>query len=157
MGRRVLVVCIIVAIVQGVLAQGDTVNLPQVQVKARVGRDTVIKLGYLTGLEATVSNLQVRSYGPGQVSTVSLDGMAARHTRVYVQDLNLMPSYLGVVDFSVFPVYLFDQLGIKTSFNGVRGIGGFGGLLEFGLIWPDSSFSVNEFVSGSFGNSTEKA
>ncbi len=152
MGRRVVVICMIAAIAQGLWAQVDTVNLPGVQVKSRVERDTVIKLGRLVDLSSVVSNLQLRSYGDGQVSTVSLDGLAARHTKVFVSGLNLVPSYLGVVDFSVFPMYLFGQLSVKSSFDDVRATGGFGGLLDFELSWPDSSFVESEPGFGSFGN-----
>ncbi len=138
---------------QSLRAQRDTVNLPGVQVSSKIERDTVIKLNRLTDLSSVVSDLQVRSYGLGQVSTISIDGLAARHTRVFVDGVNMVPSYLGVVDFSVFPMYLFGRLMVKRGFDDVRSTGGFGGLLGFELLWPDSSFVESVLGFGSFGNS----
>ncbi len=61
------------------------------------------------------SSVFIKNEGRGALSTVSLRGTAASHTDVLWNGISVKSPMLGQVDFSLFPVYLFDNISIKPG------------------------------------------
>jgi len=64
--------------------------------------------GSLQDLLQQETPLYLREYGFGMASNLSLCGMAASHTAVLWNDINLNSFTLGSTDFSNLPVFTFD-------------------------------------------------
>ncbi len=105
----------------------DTVRIKPVIVSARApAADTLRDLSGETAFSLQNPGLQLNSYGRGQIATVSISGLPARYTGIFVSDLNLVPASSGVVDMSMFPFYLFDYavvspLTVNTARSGLAG------------------------------------
>jgi len=85
----------------------------------------------LSGLLSENTTLYFKDYGRGALSTVSFRGTAPSHTQVTWNGLNINSPMLGMVDFSLVPVYIIDQVNIKHGAGSVASQGGgLGGLIE---------------------------
>jgi outer membrane cobalamin receptor len=85
----------------------------------------------LSNLLSENSTLYFKDYGRGALSTVSFRGTAPSHTQVSWNGMNINSPMLGMVDFSLVPVYIIDQVNISYGAGSIasRG-GGLGGLIE---------------------------
>lgn len=115
-----------------------------------------ISLGYDAGLDAIGqrSSINFKTYGNGQLATISLRGTSASHTNVIWNGLPVNSPTLGQADFSVWPAFLNDEIIVqKGSTSSLFGSGSIGGnvILENSLIREDSLLSLVTGV-GSFGN-----
>ena len=84
-----------------------------------------INLNDLVRAEAPI---HFKSYGSGMLSSVSFRGTGAGHTALLWNGINVNQPTIGQSDFSLFPVYAFDQVkihyGATSSRYGSEAIGG---------------------------------
>ncbi|WP_327489854.1 TonB-dependent receptor plug domain-containing protein [Telluribacter sp.] len=82
----------------------------------------------LTELLAFHTPLAFKSYGPGQLTSVSFRGTSPNHTAVLWNGVNINQPNLGQTDFSTIPVAGFDQLSVQygaaASVVGTDAVGG---------------------------------
>ena len=86
------------------------------------------RFGSLTDLLTFTTPLAFKSYGPGQLATVSFRGTSANHTAVLWNGININQPNLGQTDFSTLPVAGFDRLAVQygssASVVGSDAVGG---------------------------------
>lgn len=86
------------------------------------------RFAQLTDLLTYNTPLAFKSYGPGQLATVSFRGTSANHTAVLWNGININQPNLGQTDFSTLPVAGFDRLtvqyGSSASAVGSDAVGG---------------------------------
>lgn len=82
----------------------------------------------LTDLIAQRASIQVQSYNPGNLSTVTFRGTSSNHTGFLWNGISLNPVNNGQTDLSLLPVSLFDKIyilhGGTSSVFGEGNIGG---------------------------------
>ena len=82
----------------------------------------------LSDLLSEHTSVFIKNYGRGALATASFRGSAPSHTQVLWNGIQLNSPMAGMVDFSLIPVYLIDQLtlfhGPSSLDNGGGGIGG---------------------------------
>ncbi len=66
----------------------------------------------------------IKSYGRGSMATASFRGTAPSHTQVLWNGMSINSPMLGMVDFSLLPVYFIDDLTLQHGGNSVEQIGG---------------------------------
>lgn len=77
------------------------------------------------------TSIIIKDYGRGALSTASFRGTAPSHTQVSWNGMNINSPMLGMVDFSLIPVFIIDQLDIQYGAASVASqSGGLGGLIE---------------------------
>lgn len=103
--------------------------------------------------------LAFKSYGPGQLATVSFRGTSANHTAVLWNGININQPNLGQTDFSTLPVASFDRLSVQYgSSASAVGSGAVGGsvLLESSPAWkPGISLTVGGQLASFRNNQTQ--
>ncbi|MEO9482190.1 MAG: TonB-dependent receptor [Ekhidna sp.] len=108
--------------------------------------------GSLTAIE-NQSTIYFKNYGSQQLSTISLRGTSASHTNVIWNGIPVNSPTLGQTDFSVWPLFLTNQLLIqKGGGSSLFGSGAIGGtvILDNSAIQRDSL--LNLYIGyGSFG------
>lgn len=96
----------------------------------RIDSATLIqfRFGSLTDLLSLNTPMAFKSYGPGQLATVSFRGTSANHTAVLWNGININQPNLGQTDFSTLPVAGFDRLAVQygssASVVGSDAVGG---------------------------------
>lgn len=112
----------------------------------------------LTELLTKSSNLIIKSYGMGNLSTVSFRGTGASHTQVKWNGMNINSPLTGQVDFSVIPVAFIDEVSIKPGNSSLTDqSGGLGGgiVINNRVNWDTTAtISVSKELSSFSGNST---
>ena len=95
----------------------------------RINSTTLLqfRFGLLTDLLQFNTPLAFKSYGPGQLATVSFRGTSANHTAVLWNGIDINQPNLGQTDFSTLPVAGFDRLVGAVWFVGECGGVGRGG------------------------------
>jgi len=77
------------------------------------------------------SHLIIKDYGRGSLSTASFRGTAPSHTQVTWNGMNINSPMLGMVDLSIVPVWMADQVSIlHGSASLFSQSGGLGGLIQ---------------------------
>jgi outer membrane cobalamin receptor len=73
----------------------------------------------------------IRSYGRGALATASFRGTAESHTQVIWNGININTPMAGMVDFSLIPVYIIDEMSLRYGAASIadRG-GGLGGSID---------------------------
>jgi iron complex outermembrane receptor protein len=108
----------------------------------------------------------IKNYGRGALATASFRGTAASHTQLNWNGLEINSPMTGMVDFSLIPVYLIDNLSLKYGSASLsEGSGGLGGLIDISnkAEWENkvnvkyvqglgSYTTFNEFLQLGFGN-----
>lgn len=133
----------------GLYAQNkiDTIKLAQIQISAEklfdknfAGMksdivDTIILQQKnnvsLSDVLSENTSIFIKNYGRGALSTASFRGTAASHTQVNWNGININSPMAGMVDFSLIPVFLIDEM--KLNFGGssiADNNGGFGGSIN---------------------------
>lgn len=101
----------------------------------RIDSTTLLQFRFntLTDLLTFTTPLAFKSYGPGQLATVSFRGTSANHTAVLWNGININQPNLGQTDFSTLPVAGFDRLAVQYgSSASVVGSDAVGGSLLLG-------------------------
>jgi outer membrane cobalamin receptor len=82
----------------------------------------------LSDLLSENTSIFIKNHGRGALATASFRGTAASHTRVNWNGISINSPMAGMVDFSLIPVYLVDELNLKhgpaSLADGIGGIGG---------------------------------
>jgi iron complex outermembrane receptor protein len=79
---------------------------------------SLIALYPLGGIEQLLSYSNaaaVRSYGPGQLSTASINGLGGQHTAIVWEGFNLQSSMNGVLDLGLLPLFQGQQLSLAEG------------------------------------------
>ncbi|QJD77196.1 TonB-dependent receptor plug domain-containing protein [Spirosoma rhododendri] len=90
----------------------------------RIDSTTLLQFRFSTITDLLTYNtpLAFKSYGPGQLATVSFRGTSANHTAVLWNGININQPNLGQTDFSTVPVAGFDKLAVQYG-SGASAIG----------------------------------
>ncbi len=78
----------------------------------------------LSDLLSENTSVFVKSNGRGAMASVSFRGTAASHTQVSWNGINISSPMLGMVDFSLIPVYIIDDLTLKHGAASISDQGG---------------------------------
>lgn len=102
------------------------------------------------------TSIITKDYGRGALSTASFRGTTPSHTSVSWNGININSPMLGMVDFSLVPMFIVDEMNLQHGAASVEADGGaLGGLIEI-RNRPDWSgrFSGKAYAGfGSFGTS----
>ncbi len=66
----------------------------------------------------------IKSYGRGSMATASFRGTAPSHTQVLWNGISINSPMLGMVDFSLLPVYFIDDLTLKHGGTSIENVSG---------------------------------
>jgi len=125
----------------------------------------------LSDLLSKNTGVFIKNHGRGALATASFRGTAPSHTRVNWNGISINSPMAGMVDFSLIPVYIVDNLDLKhgAASIGENG-GGLGGSINLGnsarwnggtgvrYIQGVGSYSTfNEFLQAGFGGSRFRA
>ncbi|MEX0982766.1 MAG: TonB-dependent receptor [Bacteroidales bacterium] len=106
----------------------------------------------LSTLLAENTNIYIRDYGRGALATASFRGTAPSHTQVSWNGLSINSPMLGMVDFSLVPVFLIDELNIHHGAASVESrSGGLGGHIEIRNL-PDWSNRAGGQIHTEYGS-----
>jgi len=109
----------------------------------------------LSELLSENTSVFIKKHGRGALATASFRGTAASHTQVNWNGISLNSPMAGMVDFSLIPVYLIDELSLKhgpaSLADGAGGIGGSINLLNQAG-WNDKSTMNYVQGIGSYGS-----
>ncbi len=82
----------------------------------------------LSDLLSENTSVFIKNHGRGALATASFRGTAASHTQVTWNGMNISSPMAGMVDFSLIPVYIIDDLNLKHGASSIAdqsgGIGG---------------------------------
>ena len=85
----------------------------------------------LSDLLSENTTVHIKDYGRGALSTASFRGTAPSHTQVTWNGININSPMLGMVDFSLIPVFIMDEIGLQHGAASVSSqSGGLGGLIR---------------------------
>lgn len=85
----------------------------------------------LSGLLSENTSLFIKDHGRGALATASFRGTSASHTRVSWNGMNISSPMTGMVDFSLIPVYLVDEIQLKHGTASIADkSGGLGGAVN---------------------------
>lgn len=73
--------------------------------------------GTVADVLTTTADIFVKQYGPANIATGGASGLGAAYTNVFWHGLPLQHPMLGVVDLSVLPALLFDQVVVVSGNN----------------------------------------
>lgn len=127
-----------------------------VQTKSYI--DTTILRHKLTASLAEVlsenSSVFINSYGRGDLATASFRGTAPTHTSVYWNGIQINSPLLGMVDFSLIPMFAIDEVGLQYGLSSVQeGAGALGGSINLASA-PDWSRKFALDVVQAYGSFT---
>ncbi len=120
----------------------------------------------LSGLLSENTSIFIKSEGRGALATASFRGTAPSHTQVTWNGININSPMTGMVDFSLIPVYVIDNLNLQHGAASIASnSGGLGGSINLGntVNWNNrfglrylqgigSYSSFDEFLDIGFGN-----
>ena len=99
------------------------------------------------------SPIALKSYGSGQLTSISFRGTSATHTAVVWNGVNINSPMAGETDFSTVPVLGFDQLSIQYgSAASCVGSGAVGGSILLSSVPQWKQKGVNLTVGGQYGS-----
>lgn len=130
----------------------ETAGLKQTRVDSIVLKENLNHT--LSELLSENTPIFIKAYGRGSMATASFRGTAPSHTQVLWNGMSINSPMLGMVDFSLLPVYFIDQVELKHGGASVEDISGaLGGSISMNNK-PDwhNTFSGKMVVgAGSFG------
>lgn len=100
----------------------------------------------------------INSHGRGAMATAAFRGTAPSHTRVSWNGIHINSPMLGMVDFSLIPVFIIDDISLKHGSASIAdGSGGLGGSinLENKIDWDKTLKAAYSQGIGSFGTFDE--
>ncbi|MCF8367268.1 MAG: TonB-dependent receptor plug domain-containing protein, partial [Bacteroidales bacterium] len=142
---------------------------------AGMKRTTVDTLILLQKINLSLSELLsqntpgfIKDYGRGGLATASFRGTAASHTKVNWNGMSINSPMAGMVDFSLIPVYIIDDINLQFGAASIAGnSGGLGGSINIGntVDWKNktgikfmqgigSYNTFDEFLQLALGNSS---
>lgn len=177
MNRKGTILAVLCMISSGILAQGMRDSVFQIRgVEVTVSRifqketagmkesvlDTLV-LGEkvtlsLSDLLSENTPVFIKNHGRGALATASFRGTGASHTQVKWNGLDINTPMAGMVDFSLIPVYIIDDLSLKHGSASIADrSGGIGGSIHIqnGLNWDSGSTLTYIQGLGSYGTLDE--
>jgi len=144
--RIVLFIAISATTVQGQI-QKDPVKIREVRItrnrifkKEEAGQkkirvDSILLMDKidadLSELLSENTTIYIKSHGRGALATASFRGTAPSHTQVFWNGMNINSPMLGMVDFSLIPVHIIDELTLEHGGSSIiRQSGGLGGSIN---------------------------
>ncbi len=120
-----------VEITAGPVFRKETAGMKETRVDSAVLAGKVhLSLSDLLSENTTVF---IKDHGRGALATASFRGTAASHTRVDWNGISINAPMTGMVDFSLIPVYLVDEVTLKHGNASIGGgSGGLGGAVHIG-------------------------
>lgn len=104
---------------------------------------------------ASRSDVFVKDYGPGSLSTISFRGMGSGHTNIFWNGVSLNSSMHGTADLSLFSINTIDQInvhyGASSMIDGAGSLGGSIKLQQKELFKSGNRLSLSQSI-GSFEN-----
>jgi outer membrane cobalamin receptor len=154
---------------------GVSITAGQIFVKERAGMkqtdvDSTVLLDKrslsLSDLLSENTSVFIRSYGRGALATASFRGTSSSHTQVSWNGININSPMAGMVDFSLIPVYIIDELNLKHGSASLADrSGGIGGSININnrAEWNNKSRisymqgigsynTFDEYIKVGFGN-----
>ena len=110
--------------------------------------------GTLADALAARNPIYFKTYGPGQLATITVRGTAARHTAVLWNGFNIGLPSLGESDFATLPASANSRVEVQLGPGGAAfGSGAVGGavLLSSPLRWGRRGWASGQIDAGSFG------
>lgn len=90
------------------------------------------KFSSIDNLLKNMSSLSLRNYGNGSMSTVSIRGAGASHTKVLWNEMSLNSPMSGQTDLSQVPVFLTENVSLNSDAQSLSlSAGGLGGIIAF--------------------------
>lgn len=171
---RFVVCLLVVLLAREAMGQTDTVQLRQFKVVAsRVAvPDAFTALAFdsttlaqqsfsdLGDLLSAASPVYIKDYGVSGISTISLRGTGASHTQLYWNGLPLNSPMLGLVDVSLMPVALLDNIELHQGAGSlIDGSGGLGGSIQMASSpsWSNRHSVLFQSMAGSFDTYKQQA
>ena len=168
MARRLFILLIIVQVTQVLFSQGisDTViSIEAVEITAerifareeagmkfsRLDTATLLdKVNLsLSDLLSENTSVFIKNHGRGALATASFRGSAASHTQVVWNGININSPMAGMVDFSLIPVYIIDNLVLKHGAASLTDkAGGIGGSIHIGNTAEWDGKKVIQYIQG---------
>lgn len=149
MKRLLIIIVYILSSIVLINAQSviDTIEIKEVKIvanrifnKAEAGQkisevDSIVLLDKLNqNLSDVLSEntpVYIKEHGRGALATASFRGTAATHTQVLWNGMNINSPMLGMVDFSLIPVYIIDGLSLNHGGSSIKEqSGGLGGSIN---------------------------
>ncbi|HER07982.1 MAG TPA: TonB-dependent receptor, partial [Bacteroides sp.] len=120
-----------VEITAGPVFRKETAGMKETRVDSAVLAEKInLSLSDLLSENTTVF---IKDHGRGALATASFRGTAASHTRVDWNGISINAPMTGMVDFSLIPVYLVDEVTLKHGNASIGGgSGGLGGAVHIG-------------------------
>ncbi|MCB2407032.1 TonB-dependent receptor plug domain-containing protein [Hymenobacter lucidus] len=112
------------------------------------------RAGTLADVLLNQTPLYLKNYGPGQLSSISIRGTAARHTAVLWNGFNINLPSLGEADFALFPTNGATRVDVQYGpASAAYGTGAVGGavLLSSPVVWGAGGKANVQVDGGSFG------
>jgi vitamin B12 transporter len=110
--------------------------------------------GTLADVLAARNPIYFKTYGPGQLTTITIRGTASRHTAVLWNGFNISVPSLGESDFATLPASASSRVEVQLGPAGAAfGSGAVGGavLLSSPLRWGRQGWASAQADAGSFG------
>ena len=163
--RYLILYIILFSLVNSLFAQKDTILLKPIEISTKhnsINQRAIISLDSLEMEELKnndiarilplFANINLKTYGQGNLSTSSFRGTSASHTQILWNGIRLNSPMLGQSNFADLPMQMFDKLSIAAG-NSSQSIysGGLGGSIELG---NTTSFDkgINSSLLQSFGS-----
>jgi outer membrane cobalamin receptor len=115
----------------------DTLQLKELEIIANQNHSSTTKttsIDTIARKELSLTNIGellsaytpvfVKSYGKGSLSTVSIRGTGASHTKVMWEGFDINSPMLGQTDFSLLPCTFFDEIELKYGSSSLSGTSG---------------------------------
>ncbi len=100
----------------------------------------------ISDILAENTTVTIKDYGRGALATASFRGTSPTHTQVSWNGININSPMLGMVDFSLVPVYIVDDMSLQHGAASVsKQSGGLGGHISL-----DNKVDWNNTVSGRY-------
>ena len=168
MARRGLLIWILSALASSLFSQGSTDSLIHIQgveiissrifIKEEAGiKETHVDSSViqakrsvsLSDLLSENTSVFIKNHGRGALATASFRGTAASHTQVSWNGININSPMAGMVDFSLIPVYLIDELHLKHGSASIADrSGGLGGSIHLNNTVNWNETEVFNYVQG---------
>jgi outer membrane cobalamin receptor len=143
----IILLCLLPVLSRAQGSQDSILKLPQVDVRADrefvketagMKETQIDSLVFIQKRNLTLSELLsentplfVKSEGRGALASASFRGTAASHTRVNWNGININSPMLGMVDFSLIPVFIIDDINLRHGNSSIAdGAGGLGGSIN---------------------------
>ena len=109
--------------------QNETAGQKDLKIDSLVFQDKINSS--LSELLAENTTIYIKEHGRGALATASFRGTAPSHTQVFWNGMNINSPMLGMVDFSLIPVHIIDNMSLQHGGSSIsQQSGGLGGSIN---------------------------